>query len=165
MTQTISDNFSYAPFPQSGGKLSTGPTSISSEGEHERGTVHSDPEKDLGVPVLEGWPLGSTVFAYVECKLLRRRCSYSVRLCLALLLATLDTTIISTSLITIASDLGHFDQASWIMVAYLLTYSGFLLIFTRLSDVLGRKSMLLFSIVMFLVWSIGCGFSQTLKQL
>ncbi|KAH0292736.1 MFS general substrate transporter [Aureobasidium namibiae CBS 147.97] len=109
----------------------------------------SEAEKDLGVPVLEGWPLGSTVFA----------------LCLALLLATLDTTIISTSLITIASDLGHFDQSSWILVSYLLTYSGFLLIFTRLSDVLGRKPMLLFSILMFLVWSIGCGFSQTLEQL
>ena len=88
-----------------------------------------------------------------------------IRLCLALLLATLDTTIISTSLITIASDFGHFDQASWIIVSYLLTYSGFLLIFTRLSDVLGRKPVLMFSILMFLVWSIGCGFSQTLKQL
>jgi MFS family permease len=88
-----------------------------------------------------------------------------IRLCLALLLATLDTTIISTSLITIASELGHFDQASWILVSYLLTYSGFLLIFTRLSDVLGRKPMLLFSVMMFLVWSIGCGFSRTLTQL
>ncbi|CAD0090644.1 unnamed protein product, partial [Aureobasidium mustum] len=134
---------------QSGEDRIAKPNSISTEGQHEQSSVCSDAEKDPGVPVLEGWPLGSTVFA----------------LCLALLLATLDTTIISTSLITIASDLGHFDQASWILVSYLLTYSGFLLIFTRLSDVLGRKSMLLFSIVMFLVWSIGCGFSQTLKQL
>ncbi|KAI4724574.1 MFS general substrate transporter [Aureobasidium sp. EXF-10728] len=125
------------------------PNSLSSEAKDEQASLRSEAEKDLGVPILEGWPLGSTVFA----------------LCLALLLATLDTTIISTSLITIASELGHFDQASWILVSYLLTYSGFLLIFTRLSDVLGRKPMLLFSIVMFLVWSIGCGFSQTLEQL
>lgn len=82
-----------------------------------------------------------------------------------ILLATLDTTIISTSLITIASDLGHFDQASWIIVSYLLTYSGFLLIFTRLSDILGRKPTLLFSVVMFLVWSIGCGFAKTIEQM
>ncbi|KAG9673376.1 MFS general substrate transporter, partial [Aureobasidium melanogenum] len=150
MNSTTSEaNSSPILYSQSGEEYSTEPTPILSEGKHERGSIRSEAEKDLGVPVLEGWPLGSTVFA----------------LCLALLLATLDTTIISTSLITIASDLGHFDQASWIMVAYLLTYSGFLLIFTRLSDVLGRKSMLLFSIVMFLVWSIGCGFSQTLKQL
>ncbi|KAI4847253.1 MFS general substrate transporter [Aureobasidium sp. EXF-8845] len=127
----------------------TKPNLISLEGRDDRASICSEAEKDLGVPVLEGWPLGSTVFA----------------LCLALLLATLDTTIISTSLITIASELGHFDQASWILVSYLLTYSGFLLIFTRLSDVLGRKPMLLFSISMFLVWSIGCGFSQTLTQL
>ncbi|KAK6001618.1 hypothetical protein QM012_002949 [Aureobasidium pullulans] len=150
MTSTISgDNSSLTLRSESGEECRTKPKSKSFEGNSERTSICGEAEKDLGVPVLEGWPLGSTVFA----------------LCLALLLATLDTTIISTSLITIASELGHFDQASWILVAYLLTYSGFLLIFTRLSDVIGRKSMLLFSIVMFLVWSIGCGFSQTIKQL
>jgi hypothetical protein len=150
---------------QSGGESNTKPNSISSEGRDDQASICSEAEKDLGVPVLEGWPLGSTVFAYVARYCCRSVCLQAIRLCLALLLATLDTTIISTSLITIASELGHFDQASWILVSYLLTYSGFLLIFTRLSDVLGRKPMLLFSISMFLVWSIGCGFSQTLTQL
>ncbi|KAH6665804.1 major facilitator superfamily domain-containing protein [Halenospora varia] len=106
-------------------------------------------EKDVDLPILEGWPLALTVFS----------------LCLALLLATLDTTIISTSLITIASDLGHFDKASWIVVAYLLTYSGFLIIFTRLSDIFGRKPVLLFAVTMFLAWSIGCGFAKTIEQI
>ncbi|KAF4625107.1 hypothetical protein G7Y89_g13062 [Cudoniella acicularis] len=106
-------------------------------------------EKDVDLPILEGWPLGLTVFS----------------LCLALLLATLDTTIISTSLITIASDLGHFDKASWVVVAYLLTYSGFLIIFTRLSDIFGRKPVLLFAVVMFLAWSIGCGCARTIEQM
>jgi hypothetical protein len=58
---------------QSGEEYSTEPTSILSEGKHERGSIRSEAEKDLGVPVLEGWPLGSTVFAYVECKRLQRR--------------------------------------------------------------------------------------------
>ncbi|THX13024.1 MFS general substrate transporter [Aureobasidium pullulans] len=150
MSGTIPDDAGpRASSPQSQASIDSASVSVKSRKDGRKTTSYGEEEKDLGLPVLEGWPLGSTVFA----------------LCLALLLATLDTTIISTSLITIASDFGHFDQASWIIVSYLLTYSGFLLIFTRLSDVLGRKPVLMFSILMFLVWSIGCGFSQTLKQL
>ncbi|THY28858.1 MFS general substrate transporter [Aureobasidium pullulans] len=150
MSGTIPDDaVPRASSPQSQAGIDSASVSVKSRKDGRKTTSYGEEEKDLGLPVLEGWPLGSTVFA----------------LCLALLLATLDTTIISTSLITIASDFGHFDQASWIIVSYLLTYSGFLLIFTRLSDVLGRKPVLMFSILMFLVWSIGCGFSQTLKQL
>ncbi|THZ50488.1 MFS general substrate transporter [Aureobasidium pullulans] len=150
MSGTIPDDaVPRASSPQSQAGTDSASASVKSRKGGRKTTSYGEEEKDLGLPVLEGWPLGSTVFA----------------LCLALLLATLDTTIISTSLITIASDFGHFDQASWIIVSYLLTYSGFLLIFTRLSDVLGRKPVLMFSILMFLVWSIGCGFSQTLKQL
>ncbi|THY89968.1 MFS general substrate transporter [Aureobasidium pullulans] len=148
MSGTIPDDaVPRASSPQSQAGTDSASASVKSRKDGRKTTSYGEEEKDLGLPVLEGWPLGSTV------------------LCLALLLATLDTTIISTSLITIASDFGHFDQASWIIVSYLLTYSGFLLIFTRLSDVLGRKPVLMFSILMFLVWSIGCGFSQTLKQL
>lgn len=81
------------------------------------------------------------------------------------MIATLDTTIISTSLITIVSDFGHFDKASWIVVAYLLTYSGFLIIFTRMSDIFGRKPVILFAVLMFLFWSLACGIAKTIEQL
>ncbi|THY60450.1 MFS general substrate transporter [Aureobasidium pullulans] len=161
MSGTIPDDaVPRASSPQSQAGTDSASASVKSRKDGRKTTSYGEEEKDLGLPVLEGWPLGSTVFALIWKDLL-----HVIRLCLALLLATLDTTIISTSLITIASDFGHFDQASWIIVSYLLTYSGFLLIFTRLSDVLGRKPVLMFSILMFLVWSIGCGFSQTLKQL
>ncbi|THZ98538.1 MFS general substrate transporter [Aureobasidium pullulans] len=127
MSGTIPDDaVPRASSPQSQAGIDSASVSVKSRKDGRKTTSYGEEEKDLGLPVLEGWPLGSTVFA----------------LCLALLLATLDTTIISTSLITIASDFGHFDQASWIIVSYLLTYSGFLLIFTRLSDVLGRKPVL-----------------------
>jgi len=46
------------------------------------------------------------------------------RLCLGVFLSSLETTIIATALVTISSDLGHFDKSSWIVVAYLLTYTG-----------------------------------------
>jgi MFS family permease len=87
------------------------------------------------------------------------------RLGLGLVLATLDTTIVATSLLDIASDLGHFDKASWVVVSYFLTYSGFLLVFARISDVFGKKSVLTFAVLMFLVWSIACAIAQTIVQL
>lgn len=87
------------------------------------------------------------------------------RLGLALVLATLDTTIVATALLSIASDLGQFDKASWIVVAYFLTYSGFLLVFARISDVFGKKPVLMFAVVMFFVWSIACACAQTILQL
>jgi len=52
---------------QSDGDSATKPKSMSSD---DQTSLCSEAEKDLGVPVLEGWPLGSTVFAYVKRKLL-----------------------------------------------------------------------------------------------
>ena len=45
-------------------------------------------------------------------------------LCLSLLLSTLETTIVSTSLVSIADALHRFDQSGWVVTSYLLTYTG-----------------------------------------
>jgi hypothetical protein len=55
---------------QSDGESNTKPNSVSPEGRDDQASFCSEAEKDLGVPVLEGWPLGSTVFAYVAWNLL-----------------------------------------------------------------------------------------------
>ncbi|QYT00702.1 MFS domain-containing protein [Trichoderma simmonsii] len=47
-----------------------------------------------------------------------------ITLLVGLLISTLDTTIVSTSLVTISNDLGDFVNAPWIVLAYLLTYMG-----------------------------------------
>lgn len=43
---------------------------------------------------------------------------------MSLFVATLEVSIVSTSLETIADDLGAFRDSSWIVIAYLLTYTG-----------------------------------------
>jgi hypothetical protein len=43
----------------------TKPESSSPQDQDDQTSLCSEAEKDLGVPVLEGWPLGSTVFAFV----------------------------------------------------------------------------------------------------
>jgi len=46
------------------------------------------------------------------------------RICMSLLLSTLETTIVSTSLVSIVNDLKGFGQSGWVVTAYMLTYTG-----------------------------------------
>lgn len=46
------------------------------------------------------------------------------RMCLSVFLSSLETTIVSTSLVSIVESLKGSSQASWIVTSYLLTYTG-----------------------------------------
>ncbi|HTX10580.1 MAG TPA: MFS transporter [Solirubrobacteraceae bacterium] len=86
-------------------------------------------------------------------------------LLLVLLLASLDQTIVSTALPTIVGDLGGLSHLSWVVTAYLLasTISGPL--YGKLGDLYGRKIVLQFAIVLFLIGSALCGQSQSMTEL
>ncbi|KAM7204961.1 Major facilitator superfamily domain containing protein [Rhypophila sp. PSN 637] len=86
-------------------------------------------------------------------------------LCSGLFLSSLETTIIATALVSISSSLGSYDQSNWVVTAYLVTYTGFLTIFARFSDMFGRKPTLCFSIAIFTAFSLACGLAQTMNQL
>ncbi|KAI2622334.1 drug resistance transporter EmrB/QacA subfamily [Hypoxylon sp. NC1633] len=86
-------------------------------------------------------------------------------LCLSLLLSTLETTIVSTSLISITNALGDFEQRDWVVTAYLITYTGFLVVYAKFSDILGRKLMILVAIAFFTIFSIVCGSISSMNQL
>ncbi|KAL9079021.1 MAG: hypothetical protein Q9157_002078 [Trypethelium eluteriae] len=60
-------------------------------------------------------------------------------LCVSLLLSTLETTIVSTALVSITNELNGFAQRDWIVTSYLLTYTGFLTIYAKFSDIFGRN--------------------------
>ncbi|KAI6266346.1 hypothetical protein MCOR27_011057 [Pyricularia oryzae] len=87
------------------------------------------------------------------------------RMCIGLLLSSLETTIVSTSLVSIVDQLQGFDKASWIVTAYLATNTGFLIIYSKLSDILGCKMMLLTALVIFTIFSIACGASDSMTSL
>ncbi|KAF3112906.1 hypothetical protein TWF102_004292 [Orbilia oligospora] len=84
---------------------------------------------------------------------------------IALFLAAFETTVVATSLVDITSEFQDFNRASWIVVVYLLTYNGFLLLSSKLCDILGIKSMFLGAIFIFGVFSIACGAAQNMTQL
>lgn len=86
-------------------------------------------------------------------------------LMLALLLAALDQTIVSTALPRIVTDLNGLNKLSWVVTAYLLTSTVSTPLYGKISDLFGRKKIFQVSIVIFLLGSALCGLSSSMTQL
>ena len=86
-------------------------------------------------------------------------------LLLAMLLASLDQTIVATALPTIVRDLGGLDQLSWVVTAYLLGATISMPLWGRTSDLYGRKALFVAAIGVFLTGSALSGAAQDLTQL
>ncbi len=84
---------------------------------------------------------------------------------LCILLAALDQTVVIPAVPAIAADLGAFGHLAWIVTAYLLTSTALTPVVGKLSDIYGRRALLLPSLVVFIVASMLCGFAQSLPQL
>ena len=89
-------------------------------------------------------------------------------LMLAMLLAVLDQTVVSTALWTIVKDLDPvhgITHLSWVIAAYLLTSTATQPLYGKVSDLYGRKKIFMLSIVLFLLGSAVCGLAQSMTQL
>ena len=86
-------------------------------------------------------------------------------LLLAMLLASLDQTIVATALPTVVGDLGGLDHLSWVVTAYLLGATVSMPLWGRASDLYGRKPLFLAAIVVFLCGSALSGAAGSLGQL
>ena len=119
-------------------------------------------------------------------------------MCLNLFLSSLEVSIVSTALVSIANKLNNFEESSWIVASYLLTYTGesgptplflfsmckdvrsignrrtrelmvecvgFIIVWSKISDIWGRKSCLTAAMLIFIIFSAACGASQTSAQL
>lgn len=84
---------------------------------------------------------------------------------LAMFMNAIEGTIVSTAMPAIVSDLGGFSLYSWVFSGYLLMNAVTVLIYGKLSDILGRKPVLLFGIVVFLIGSLLCGFANSMTEL
>ncbi|KAH8783249.1 putative multidrug resistance protein fnx1, partial [Diaporthe sp. PMI_573] len=86
-------------------------------------------------------------------------------LCLGLFLVNFEITVVGTALVAITNDLEDFARSSWVVTAYLLTYTGCLVIWARLSDLLGRKPTVITAFFIFAAFSGACGGARTMVQL
>ncbi|WP_125130643.1 MFS transporter [Microbacterium sp. 10M-3C3] len=80
-------------------------------------------------------------------------------------LGALDHTVVSTSLATIAGELGALEHMSWIMVGYTLSATVMLPVLGKLGDVLGPRRVFLASLALFLAASLVCGLAPSLGWL
>lgn len=80
-------------------------------------------------------------------------------------LGALDHTIVSTSLATIAGELGALEHMGWVVVGYTLASTVLLPVLGKLGDVVGPRAVFLTSLVVFLLASLACGFAQTMPWL
>lgn len=80
-------------------------------------------------------------------------------------LGALDHTVVSTSLATVAGDLGALEHMSWVVVGYTLATTVLLPVLGKLGDAVGPRSIFLVSLVVFLVASLACGFAPSMTWL
>ncbi len=80
-------------------------------------------------------------------------------------LAALDSTIISTTLPRVAEALNGMALYAWVGTGYLLATAASILIFGRLGDMFGRKPLMLVSVLIIALGSIACGLAQSMTQL
>jgi MFS family permease len=77
----------------------------------------------------------------------------------------IEATIVSTAMPQIVGQLGGLPLYSWVFAAFLLTQTATTVVFGKLSDLVGRKKVMLVGIAAFLFGSILCGFAWSMPSL
>ncbi|WP_256759458.1 MDR family MFS transporter [Cohnella sp. WQ 127256] len=86
-------------------------------------------------------------------------------LLLAILMASMDNTIVSTAMGTIVGKMGGLDKFVWVTTAYMVAEMACMPIFGKLSDMYGRKRFFIFGIIVFMIGSALCGMAQSIIEL
>ncbi len=84
---------------------------------------------------------------------------------LAMFLSALEQTIVAPALPAIGRSLGGIDELSWVVTAYLLAVTATTPLFGKLSDIYGRRVVLLWAIGIFICGSIVCALAPTIWML
>lgn len=88
-----------------------------------------------------------------------------VSIVLAMLVASIDSTIMNTTMPIIADELGRLDLYAWSFATYMIASTILSPVAGRLSDLFGRKKIFGFGIILFLFGSLLCGIATDMIQL
>lgn len=83
----------------------------------------------------------------------------------AMLMASLDGTIVGTAMPRVIADLHGFEHYAWVVTAYMVATTAVVPIVGKLSDLFGRKPFLLAGVAIFVAGSALCGSAQSMTQL
>jgi MFS family permease len=84
---------------------------------------------------------------------------------LTMLLAALDQVMVATALPTIAASLGDVDNMSWVVTANLLCATAATPLYGKLSDIHGRRAMMLIAIGIYAAGSLACALAPSMLTL
>ncbi len=95
-----------------------------------------------------------------------RRWQALALVCVAFFMTVLDVSIVNVALPSIKTALSVSDTSlQWILVAYTITFGGFLLLGGRAADLLGRRRMFVVGLVLFSAASLACGLAGSIGVL
>ncbi|MEC0598858.1 MDR family MFS transporter [Bacillus spizizenii] len=86
-------------------------------------------------------------------------------LIIALFFSALDGTIVGTAMPKIVGDLGGLSMMTWLTTAYLLTSTTIVPIAGKLADLLGRRSVYVTGLIIFMAASALCGMANNMSEL
>ena len=92
----------------------------------------------------------------------RQKLTVMIAVMCGLLLAALDQTIIATALGRIVEEFNSFESLSWVVTAYLITTTITVPIAGKLSDIFGRRNMLMVGVALFTLASLLSGSAQNM---
>jgi len=84
---------------------------------------------------------------------------------LAMFLSALEQTIVAPALPTIGRVLGDVENLSFVVTAYLLAATAVTPLFGKLSDIHGRRAVLLISVAIFIIGSVACALAPSMWSL
>jgi EmrB/QacA subfamily drug resistance transporter len=84
---------------------------------------------------------------------------------LAMFLSALDQTIVATALATIGRAYSNVTDLPWVVTAYLVAATAVTPLYGKLSDIYGRRPVLLGGITIFVIGSIACALSPSMPAL
>lgn len=96
---------------------------------------------------------------------MKNRTSIMISIILAMLVASMDSTIMNTTMPIIAKELGRFDLYAWSFASYMIFCTVLSPVAGRISDLFGRKHVFASGIILFLIGSLLCGLAQGMIQL
>src|SRR3954470_5307031 len=86
-------------------------------------------------------------------------------LLLTMFLAALDQTIVATALPTIGRQFQDVSNLSWVITAYLLAATAVAPVFGTLSDIYGRRAMIITALSLFVAGSVLCALAPNMPVL
>jgi len=97
--------------------------------------------------------------------MITNRRNVTIAVMVATFLTAMDSTVVSTAMPTIVSDLGGIRLISWVFAVYLLSSSVTAPIWGKLSDLFGRKVIFQIGTALFLLGSVLSGTAHSMDQL